>query len=106
MGTGSALTERDAFWLEHLRACGGGSLKAYAQANNVDVKGLYAAKARLRRKGVLGAPPPRLVRVERARGAPGGPAYCRVLLPNGAAVELACESAQWRELLASVAALP
>ena len=30
----TSLTERQRFWLEHIRACGNGSLKAYAEANN------------------------------------------------------------------------
>jgi hypothetical protein len=40
-------------WLEHVRACGKGELKAYAEAHDLDVRALYEAKARLRRKGVF-----------------------------------------------------
>ena len=104
-----ALSERDTFWLEHLRACGEGSLKAYAEAHDLDVRALFDAKARLRRKGALPAvtTAPRVVRVERARGSGAtGPAYCRVHFPNGVSVELACAPEQWPALFASVTAQP
>ncbi len=106
MGRRSGLTERDTLWLEHLRACGSGSLKEYAEAHGLDVRALYDAKARLRRKGALpAASTVRLVRVERERVSTGGPAYCRVHFPNGVAVELACAPQDWASLFASVAAL-
>ena len=38
------LTERQRYWLEHLRACGEGSLKAYAEVHDLDVRALYEAK--------------------------------------------------------------
>lgn len=103
-----ALTERDTFWLEHLRACGKGELKAYAETHDLDVRALYEAKARLRRKGALpAATAPRVIRVERAGGSgTTGPAYCRVHFPNGVSVELACAPEQWAALFASVTAQP
>ena len=101
------LTERQRFWLEHLRACGSGSLKAYAQAHGLDLRGLYDAKARLKRKGALPVDrPARLVRVERERGRLPDPAYCRVHLASGVTVELSCAPEHWERLFASVAALP
>jgi hypothetical protein len=104
---GDGLTARDGFWLEHVRACGAGSLKAYAEANGLEPRTLYGAKARLRRKGVLDTTPaPRLVRVERERSTGTGPAYCRVQFPNGVSVELACAPEQWPTLFASVATQP
>ena len=96
------LTERQQFWLEHIRACGGGSVKAYAQANGLSVSALYEAKSRFKRLGLLGpAKAARFARVEAA-----APTLCRVRLPNGVFVEVACEPAHWKTLLASVAALP
>ncbi len=106
MSNTSGLTDRQAFWLGHLRACGKGSLKGYAEAHGLDVRALYDAKARLKRKGALSASPARLVRVERSEPATPSPAYCRVNLRNGVSVELACEPEHWGALLASVAALP
>lgn len=98
------LTERQRFWLKHLRACGNGSLKAYAEAHGLDVGALYEAKSRLKRKGVLPSAPARLVRVERA--AASAAALCRVHFRNGTVVELACAPEHWGALLARVAALP
>ncbi len=109
MSNDSKLTERQTFWLEHLRACGSGSLKAYAEAHGLDLRAMYDAKARLKRKGALPSAPARLVRVERAeaaRAGSAGPAYCRVHLRNGVAVELACAPEHWGELFARVSALP
>ena len=106
MSNDSPLTDRQRFWLEHLRACGRGSLKAYAEAHELDLRALYDAKARLKRKGALFAPGPRLVRVERAHTESASSGCCRVHLRNGTAVDVACSPAQWATLLASVAALP
>lgn len=106
MSNESGLTERQSFWLGHLRACGDGSLKAYADANGLDARGLYDAKARLKRKGLLPSSPGRLVRVEHASAGVAGAALCRVHLRNGVSVEVVCAPEHWGELLASVAALP
>jgi len=107
MSQAPRLTERQRFWLEHLRACGSGSLKVYAQTHGLDLRALYDAKASLKRKGALSAgAPARLVRVERAPQRPADPAYCRVHLANGVAVELTCAPEHWTALFASVASLP
>lgn len=106
MAKQSGLSERQAYWLEHLRACADGSLKGYAQAHGLDLRALYDAKARLKRKGLLKAAPARLVRIERAEPEAGPAALCRVHLRNGVAVEVACAPQHWPALLASVAALP
>jgi len=105
MAPRSQLTERQRFWLEHLRACGNGSLKVYAEAHELDVRALYEAKARLKRRGLLpGARPAQFVRVHGTAPA-SAPALCRIHLANGAVVELACEPGDWPRLLADVAAL-
>jgi hypothetical protein len=105
MSKDPGLTARQSFWLGHLRACADGSLKAYAEANGLNVRSLYGAKKRLKRQGVLrDEPPVRLMRVERVL-APA-PTLCRVHLPNGAAVEVACAPERWGDLLSRVAALP
>ena len=59
MSNDPELTDRERFWLEHLRACGTGSLKAYAEAHELDVRALYEAKSRLKRKGALASSPAR-----------------------------------------------
>ena len=53
MSTSTSLTERQRFWLEHIRACGNGSLKAYATAHQLDIRSLYEAKSRLKRPPTL-----------------------------------------------------
>ena len=99
------LTRRQRFWLEHLRACGSGPLKAYAEANGLSVSALYAAKAQLKRRGLLEpAKASRFARIVREDGA-GAPTLCRVRLVNGVMVEVACEPGQWPSLLGSLAAL-
>ena len=101
------LTERETFWLEHLRACGEGSLKAYAEAQGLDVRALYDAKARLKRKDALPTlGPARLVRVERTGHGGAETAYCRVHLANGVAVEVRCAPEHWASLFASLVTLP
>ncbi len=105
-----ALTPRQQFWLEHLRACAeqGLSLKAYAQANDLPVGALYAAKSALKRRGFVAdnAPPAVAasfvpVRIARAE------AVFRVLLPNGIVVEVPehADAAACRELLAGASTL-
>ena len=104
MTTLSALTERQRFWLEHLRACGTGSLKSYADEHGLDIGALYEAKSRLKRKGALDGAPTRFARVQ--CDSPGPPAtVCRIHLRNGALVEVACAPEHWPTLLVSVAAL-
>jgi len=104
----TALTERQQFWLRHLRACGDGSVKAYAAAHELSASSLYEARSKLRREGRLAAArPARFARVERAQpGRGAGSTLCRIHLRNGAVVEVACAGEGLEALLASVAALP
>ena len=105
MLTRSGLTERQRFWLEHLRACGNGSLKGYAQAHGLEVGALYEAKSRLKRKGALEGVLTRFARVQCDAPSPA-PSVCRIHLRNGTLVEVACAPEHWTGLLESVAALP
>ena len=107
MKTLSALTERQRFWLEHLRACGTGSLKSYADKHGLDIGALYEAKSRLKRKGMLDAAPVRFTRVRCDSPTPtaAAAAVWRIHLRNGALVEVACAPEHWPTLLGSVAAL-
>lgn len=106
MSTSTSLTQRQQFWLEHIRACGSGSLKAYADAHGLDVGALYEAKSRLKRKGALEAlSSPRFVRV-RCDEPQVSPSVCRIHLCNGTLVEVACAPEHWPTLLERVAALP
>ena len=108
MSTPLSLTDRQRFWLEHLRACGSGSLKAYAEAHGLELGALYEAKSRLKRKGALDAAAPRFARVQcdPASSPPSAPpSVCRIHLCNGTVVEVACAPEHWSRLLDSVAAL-
>jgi len=104
------LTERQRFWLAHLRRCERSKqpLKAYAVANGLGVSALYEAKSTLRRKGVLRdtTTRPRFVRVEREPEPDMAPMLCRVRLPNGVLVEMACAPGQWESVLQAAARLP
>lgn len=105
-----SLSARQRFWLEHIQACGNGSLRAYAAANELSANALYRARTRLRELGVItSARRPRIVRVRRDAGVtvpPATNARCRIMLPNGAVIEVACDAAAWSTVLAGVAALP
>ena len=67
-----ALTERQRFWLEHIRSCedAGSRYSVYAAAHDLDIRALYDARARLKSKGVLKdeEPAPRFVRVKQSDG--------------------------------------
>ena len=103
------LTERQRFWLEHLRRCGDGSLSAYAAAHGLAANSLYEARSRFKRRGLLDTRAPvRLVRVE-PQALPKttvDSGCCRITLRNGASIDLAFDTEQWPALLAGLAALP
>ena len=107
--TSGALTRRQQFWLGHLDACREQrmSLKAYAQAHDLSVSALYAARASLKRRGaaVRSRPAATLVPV-RLSPAPAA-TLVRVLLPNGVAVEVpeTIDPERCRALLASAGAV-
>lgn len=82
-----ALTERQHYWLNHLRACeqAGQGMKAYALSQGLNIKTLYTWKKTLVKKGVL--PRTRPVRFQKAQimGAVTTSEW-RIQLPNGVAV--------------------
>ena len=104
MSTPLSLTDRQRFWLDHLRACGSGSLKAYAEKHSLELGTLYEAKSRLKRKGALEATATRFAR-EQCEAPSAPPSVCRIHLCNGTVVEVACAPEHWPRLLDSVAAL-
>ncbi len=110
---GTALTKRQQFWLEHLRACEGSgeTLRAYAQRVGVRVDSLYAAKGRLKSlrelQPVAHEERSRFVRldvhsVERTVVASN---VCRVRLRNGVMVEIPFTAADLKSVLSSAASL-
>jgi len=82
-----ALTERQQFWLEHLRTCEaeGKATVVYAREHGLSPSGMYSARQDLVNKGVL--PAPGKPRFARARVAiPQPEAQWQVQLPNGTVV--------------------
>jgi len=83
----SFLTEKQHHWLEHLQACeaAGQGIAAYAAAQGLDARAMYAGKKTLVKKGVL--PRTRRSRFQRVQVKDAGPATTwRIQLPNGLSV--------------------
>ena len=82
-----SLTERQRYWLKHIRACeaSGKRITEYAADQQIDAKAMYAGKKALVKKGML--PRTRPSRFQRARVV-GTVAGCewRIQLPNGVTV--------------------
>ncbi len=81
------LTERERYWLKHIRACeaSGQRMSDYAAAQGLNVRALYDGKRTLVRKGVLPAPQPhRFQRAQIVDAVQVG--EWRVHLPNGVSV--------------------
>ena len=59
-GEAPKLTERERYWLKHIRACeaSGQRMSDYVAAHGLNVRALYDGKRTLVRKGVLPAPQP------------------------------------------------
>jgi hypothetical protein len=107
------LSERQGYWLEHLRACdaSGESIKAYAQRHDLSVHGLYAARKRLRQLGVpVSASCASSVSFARvsAKVSPMQEGCWRVRFPNGTVMEWdgPLEGELLGSLLESIARLP
>ena len=73
---GTGLTEREQFWLNHLRACRrqGQTVKAYAKAHGLSVSALYTARSALKRRGVL------------SESSPSAPTFVPVRIPTATPV--------------------
>lgn len=106
------LTERQRYWLEHLRACeaAGKTMRAYASESGIDVRSLYDAKKRLVRDGVLAAEKGVAgVGFSRARvvGAAAHSGGCRIQFPNGITVTFSdtVDGGALSRILGAVAAL-
>ena len=56
----ASLTERQQYWLKHIRACeaSGKTTIDYARAHGINVKTLYSARKTLAEKGTLPRPQP------------------------------------------------
>ncbi|MEZ5555090.1 hypothetical protein [Haliea sp.] len=86
-----SLTERQQYWLQHIKACeaAGVSSKAYADSRGLCVKALYSARKELARKGVLSRPSRhKFQRVEIFDSTPIAEGLCQIQLPNGVSVSI------------------
>ena len=106
------LTERQRYWLDHLRACetAGKTMRTYASENAIDVRSLYGAKKRLVRRGVLAAEKRSGgVAFTRARvvGVAPHSGDCRIQFPNGIRVTFsaAVDGGALSKILGAVASL-
>ena len=106
-----SLTERQRYWMDHLRACEatGKTMRAYASETGIDARSLYGAKKRLVKRGVLSAEK-RSVGVEFSRARVLGVAAhgdCRVQFPNGITVTFSAtvEGGALSKILSAVATL-
>ena len=85
------LTEKQQFWLKHVKACRESeqSMREYARIHDLDPASFYSAKSVLRQKGIIestasGKPPLfQRARVAEARSL----GRCRMVLPTGVALE-------------------
>ena len=85
----ASLTERQQYWLKHLRACdaSGKTTIDYAREHSIKVKSMYSARKALAEKGTLPRPQStRFQQVQVVAGKPAGDAQWHVQLPNGLAV--------------------
>lgn len=108
----SHLTERQQYWLEHIRACDASGLTSidYARQQGIKVKSLYSARKALAEKGKL-PPAPAAVHFQKVQvlGADrDGHRPWHVQLPNGVAVSFCdpVDAAALSLVLSTAAALP
>ena len=85
------LTERQQYWLKHIRACEAANMTTidYAREHGLKAKSMYSARKELAENGVLPAVPDspfQKVQVANARVSAGR--QWQVQLPNGAAVSV------------------
>jgi len=85
----ASLTERQQYWLKHLRACeaAGKTTIDYARAHGINVKTLYSARKALAEKGTLPRPQAiRFQKVQTSSGPSSADNQWRIQLPNGVVV--------------------
>lgn len=106
---GRSLTARQRYWLEHVQACeaAGRGMKAYAAEHGLKARAFYDAKKRLRQRGLVSPKRGnrRFHRAEVVVAPNDGHQQCRILLPNGAVIELGGDRLDLSLLLQAVSAL-
>ena len=110
-GNDPSLTERQQYWIEHIRACdaAGQTSIDYARVNGINVKSMYSARKALAEKGKLPSPrPSRFQKVQVTSSSGTGDSQWHVQLPNGAAVSFGggIDAVTLSLVLNTVASLP
>jgi hypothetical protein len=85
----ASLTERQRYWLKHIRACdtAGQTSIDYARAHGINVKSMYSARKALAVKGTLPRlAPNRFQKVQVVSSSATSANQWHVQLPNGTAV--------------------
>ena len=84
----TSLTERQQYWLKHIRACdaSGKTTIDYAREHGIKVKSMYSARKALAEKGTLPRQPARFQQVQVVGGNRASDSEWHVQLPNGLAV--------------------
>ena len=85
----ASLTERQQYWLKHIRACAaaGQTTIDYARERDINVKSMYSARKALTEKGTLPHPrPARFQQVNVVDGNRASDSQWHIQLPNGMAV--------------------
>ena len=83
------LTERQQYWLNHIRACDAENKTSvqYARAHGINVKSLYSARKALAEKGTLPRPQPsRFQKAQVSSGLVQSDTHWQVQLPNGVVI--------------------
>ena len=84
-----ALTERQQYWLKHIRACDATEQTSidYAREHGINVKSLYSARKALAEKGTLPRPqPPRFCKAQVASDPIHTDSQWHIKLPNGVVI--------------------
>lgn len=90
------LSSRQREWLEHVEACAatGSSMKAYAEAQGLDLQSFYLWKGRLKKLGLIAVPEERhrqatgIVPVALRAAPRTDKAHTRIELANGIVIEV------------------
>ncbi len=110
--TAKSITERQQYWLDHLKAAEAQSLTlvSYAKANDLKVKDLYQWKTSLTKRGFwMTSTPPKSSKSSGFVAVKAKPssAVCSLVLPNGIRLEFQGElsAALLKDLVSSASAL-
>ena len=106
----TSLTERQQYWLKHIRACdaSGKTTIDYARKHGINVKSMYSARKALAEKGTPPRPQPtRFQQVQVVAGNRANDSQWSVQLPNGLAVSFSgiVDAATLSLILTTAAAL-